>query len=69
MTVLEGDTNGDGVADFGIELSGNKTLSTAEFTSGSLQIPLNLVGTAGNDTLTGGAARRHAVRAWAATTR
>ena len=34
VTVLEGDLNGDGVADFGIELAGNKTLSTADFVIG-----------------------------------
>jgi Ca2+-binding RTX toxin-like protein len=37
VTVLEGDTNGDRTADFAIDLTGNKTLTTADFTSGSLQ--------------------------------
>jgi Ca2+-binding RTX toxin-like protein len=55
VTILEGDTNGDKVADFGIELTGNQTLSTADFTPGSLQVPLHLIGTQGNTTtLTGG---------------
>jgi Ca2+-binding RTX toxin-like protein len=36
VTILEGDTNGDKVADFGIELAGNLTLTTADFTNGSL---------------------------------
>ena len=31
MTVVEGDTNGDGVADFAIDLIGNLTLSAADF--------------------------------------
>jgi len=42
------------VADFGIELAGNLTLTTANFTAGSLALPLTLTGTAGSDTLTGG---------------
>src|SRR5262249_14313140 len=54
VTVLEGDTNGDKAADFGIELSGNQTLSNADFTAGSLLLPLTLTGTANADTLTGG---------------
>src|SRR6185312_10929650 len=36
VTVLEGDTNGDNTADFGIELTGNVTLTTADFKPGSL---------------------------------
>src|SRR5262249_3974577 len=55
VTVVEGDIDGNGVADFGIELSGNKTLTTADFAAGSLLVPLNLTGTSGADTLTGGA--------------
>lgn len=55
ITVLMGDTNGDSVADFAIDLAGNLTLTAQNFTSGSLQaaVPLNLVGTVGNDTLVG----------------
>ena len=55
VTVLEGDVNGDRAADFGIDLTGNKTLSSADFTAGSLLVPLTLTGTANADTLTGGA--------------
>jgi Ca2+-binding RTX toxin-like protein len=55
VTVLEGDTNGDKVADFGIELTGNLTLSQSDFTAGSLLLPLNLTATANGQTLTGGA--------------
>src|SRR5262249_42523977 len=54
VTVLEGDTNGDKNADFAIDLSGNKTLSAANFTTGSLLLPMTLTGTPGNDTLVGG---------------
>jgi Ca2+-binding RTX toxin-like protein len=54
MTLVEGDLNGDGVADFGIELSGNKTLSTADFTLASLLMAVNLTGTPNPDTLVGG---------------
>ncbi len=39
VTVVEGDTNGDNIADFGIDLTGNKNLSAAQFTSASLQAP------------------------------
>lgn len=35
VTIVEGDTNGNRVPDFGIELSGNKTLSVSDFTAGS----------------------------------
>src|SRR4029077_4315615 len=48
------DVNGDKVADFAIDLSGNKTLSQADFSQGSLQVPLNLVGDGNANTLTGG---------------
>ena len=54
VTVLEGDTNGDKVADFGIELTGNMTLTAADFVVGSLLVPLTLTGTGSADTLTGG---------------
>ena len=54
VTVLEGDTNGDRVADFGIDLIGNLTLGTGNLAAGSLQLPLALTGTSGADTLTGG---------------
>ncbi|GAB2175797.1 M10 family metallopeptidase C-terminal domain-containing protein [Dongia sp. agr-C8] len=50
-TILEGDINGDKVADFQIELTGSKTLSTADFSAASLLLPLNLTG---SGTLTGG---------------
>ena len=55
MTVLEGDVNGDRVADFAIDFTGNIALSSADFTSGSLRpvVPLTLTGTAGSDTLNG----------------
>jgi Ca2+-binding RTX toxin-like protein len=51
ITVLEGDTNGDKVADFGIELSGNLTLAISDFTIGSLLLPITLTG---SGVLTGG---------------
>ena len=35
VTILEGDTNGDRVADFGIELTGNITLTAADIVSGA----------------------------------
>src|SRR5205085_1073682 len=54
VTIVEGDTNGDQVADFGIELSGNKTLAESDFTANSILHALNLTGTPGPDTLTGG---------------
>ena len=56
VTILEGDVNGDHVADFGIELAGNLTLTANDFTAGSLLTvsPLTLTGTAGNDSLAGG---------------
>ncbi|WP_395020994.1 M10 family metallopeptidase C-terminal domain-containing protein, partial [Dongia sp.] len=50
-TILEGDINGDKVADFQIELTGSKTLTTADFTNTSLLLPLNLTG---SGTLNGG---------------
>ena len=55
VTVLEGDTNGDKAADFGIELGGNLALALGDFTTGSLLVPLSLTGTANGQTLTGGA--------------
>ena len=55
MTVLEGDVNGDKIADFAIDLSGNHTLGVADFTTDSLLVPINKSGTPGADTLTGGA--------------
>ena len=48
--MLEGDTNGDNIADFAIDLTGNKTLTSADFTAGSLS-----VGGAGNEPPSGGA--------------
>ena len=54
ITVLQGDTNGDRIADFSIDLAGNLALTRQDFTQGSLQVvPLNLTGTSGNDTLVG----------------
>lgn len=56
VTVLQGDVNGDHIADFTIDLSGNLTLTGADFSTGSVlpDVPLTLTGTAGADTLTGG---------------
>ena len=54
VTILEGDTNGDGVADFGIELAGNVTLSQSDFTAGSLLLPVTATASAAGQTLTGG---------------
>ncbi len=53
VTTLEGDTDGDGVADFAIDLSGNITLADADFTSGSLLTPLTLTGDVFANTLEG----------------
>jgi len=55
VTVVEGDTNGDKVADFGIELSGNLTLTNTDFTTSSVVVPVNLIGDGNPNTLTGGA--------------
>ncbi len=57
VTVLRGDVNGDSAADFAIDLSGSKTLSWADFTSGSVRpvAPLNLTGTSSVDMLMGDA--------------
>jgi serralysin len=38
VTILEGDTNGDRVPDFGIELAGNLTLTTNDFAARSLRV-------------------------------
>jgi Ca2+-binding RTX toxin-like protein len=58
VTVLQGDTNGDKIADFAIDLSGNLALAFSAFALGSVQtnVPLTLMGTSGSDTLFGGAA-------------
>ncbi len=55
VTVLEGDSNTDKAADFAIELSGNRTLTSSDFTTDSLRlaVPLTLTGTANADTLIG----------------
>ncbi|WP_395023057.1 FG-GAP-like repeat-containing protein [Dongia sp.] len=53
-TILEGDINGDKVADFQIELTGSKTLTTADFSGASLLLPLTLTGDGNPNTLTGG---------------
>jgi hypothetical protein len=37
-TILEGDLNGDKAVDFQIEFSGNVTLTSADFTSGSVAL-------------------------------
>lgn len=54
--MLEGDVNGDLLADFALELLGNLALTSASFATGSLRTPiaLNLIGTSGSDTLVGG---------------
>ncbi|MGQ0676728.1 MAG: beta strand repeat-containing protein, partial [Rhodospirillales bacterium] len=54
VTTVSGDTNGDGAADFAIDLSGNKTLGSSDFSSGSLVAPMNLAGGTGADALDGG---------------
>ena len=55
VTVLQGDTNGDRVADFAIDLTGNVALTSTDFTPGSLRpvVSLTLIGTASADTLIG----------------
>ncbi|WP_422040368.1 M10 family metallopeptidase C-terminal domain-containing protein [Roseibium sp.] len=54
VTTLEGDTDGDGTADFAIDLSGNVTLSDGDFTSGSLLAAITLTGDGSANTLEGG---------------
>jgi serralysin len=56
VTTIEGDTNGDGIADFGIDLSGDKALTQGSFSNGSLLLPqpLHLTGTTDAETLIGG---------------
>ncbi len=54
ITLVEGDINGDKVADFGIELTGNVTLDQGDFTNTSLLLPLTLTGDGNANTLTGG---------------
>jgi Ca2+-binding RTX toxin-like protein len=56
MTTLQGDVNGDGLADFAIDLNLNHILTAANFTAASLRPngPLNLAGTPGADALIGG---------------
>ena len=51
--IVEGDTNGDKVADFGIELSGNLTLSEADFTTTSIAPSAPLQGDDNPNTLDG----------------
>src|SRR6185436_8232595 len=53
VTVLEGDVNGDRLADFAIDLTGNKTLLSSDFTVGSLLIPFNVTGTGAAESFTG----------------
>ena len=63
VTIVSGDTNGDKVADFRIELSGNAALTVADFVAGSVQPPVGTwfgsesadskTGTASSDTLYG----------------
>ncbi|MDY7091289.1 MAG: calcium-binding protein, partial [Actinomycetota bacterium] len=55
VTVLEGDTDGNGAANFAIDLTGNKTLTAADFTAGSLQVALTLTGDGNANALDGGA--------------
>jgi Ca2+-binding RTX toxin-like protein len=54
VTTVSADINGDGTADFAVDLQGTLTLASSDFTSNSLLVPLTLTGTSGNDTLTGG---------------
>ncbi|WP_422040367.1 M10 family metallopeptidase C-terminal domain-containing protein [Roseibium sp.] len=54
VTTIEGDTDGDGVADFAIDLTGNITLSETDFADGSLVVPLTLTGDDTANTLEGG---------------
>nr|WP_319385645.1 M10 family metallopeptidase C-terminal domain-containing protein [uncultured Roseibium sp.] len=54
VTTIEGDTDGDGVADFAIDLTGNIALSETDFTDGSLVVPLTLTGDDTANTLEGG---------------
>jgi Ca2+-binding RTX toxin-like protein len=55
VTVVAGDTNGNGVAEFAIDLTGNRTLTASSFTpaSASVAAPPNLTGMSGADTLRG----------------
>jgi Ca2+-binding RTX toxin-like protein len=52
-TVLWADLDGDKTSDFAVELIGNVNLTLNDFTAGSVLLPLDLTGTAGDDTLTG----------------
>ena len=54
VTVLEADINGDRAADLAIELTGNKTFTSSDFTPGSLLAPVNLTGDGNANTLSGG---------------
>jgi Ca2+-binding RTX toxin-like protein len=54
VTVLAGDTNGDGSADVAIDIMGNVALSQGDFAAGSLLVPVTATGTASADTLNGG---------------
>jgi len=44
VTIVEGDIDGDKVADFGIELSGNLNVSVKDFTTSSVIVGLTLIG-------------------------
>jgi len=51
LTILQGDTNGDKVADFSIDLVGNVSLITADFKSGSVVVPQQFIGSQGNTSI------------------
>ncbi|MBG6178799.1 serralysin, partial [Labrenzia sp. EL_208] len=54
VTTIEGDTDGDGVTDFAIDLTGNVVLSDTDFAAESLLVPLSLTGDNTANTLEGG---------------
>jgi Ca2+-binding RTX toxin-like protein len=53
VTILEGDVDGNKVADFGIEMKGNLALDANDFSYGSVQFPVTWVGDEGNNTFGG----------------
>jgi Ca2+-binding RTX toxin-like protein len=53
ITTLSADLNGDGIADFAVNLQGTLSLTTVNFVPGTFVLPLTLTGTSGSDTLTG----------------
>jgi Ca2+-binding RTX toxin-like protein len=60
VTTVQGDTDGDGSANFAIDLAGNLALNSGNFTAGSIAAvaggPMTLIGTNGADVLNGGTA-------------